>query len=241
MNDYDNYYSSGQRDRDLLRLDSTPDYLYSKNALNIAKLLPRAKIVFILREPVSRMVSSYKYARQRGFISNSVGFEAYVHRQMQITINEDTPVYLRALEQCCYQKYLPRFQEAFGDRCLTVEFSELTEDPRKFLGVICEFAGIRQTFFDGYEFTARNVSQGRRNGWIARSHAAVSRTLRHALYRNPTATKILRIPNRLINGILGMGRKPAAAVDVTLELSETIRSEVAKRSSVIALGERAEL
>jgi len=58
-----------------IRVEATPDYLYSDTALKIADLLPRAKMIFILRDQVERMVSWYKYAIQRGLLEESISFE----------------------------------------------------------------------------------------------------------------------------------------------------------------------
>ena len=62
-----------------IRLESTPDYLYCPNARErIAEFLPHAKLVFSLREPISRLISWYRFAKQNGTLPQTLSFDGYV-------------------------------------------------------------------------------------------------------------------------------------------------------------------
>ncbi len=62
------------------RLESTPDYLYCPSARErIAEFLPQAKLVFSLREPISRLISWYRFAKQNGTLPQSLSFDGYVN------------------------------------------------------------------------------------------------------------------------------------------------------------------
>ena len=62
-------------DEDQFRLESTPDYLYCPSACErIATFLPRAKLVFSLREPISRLISWYRFAKQIGQVATNPQF-----------------------------------------------------------------------------------------------------------------------------------------------------------------------
>ncbi|MCY4404699.1 MAG: sulfotransferase domain-containing protein [Candidatus Poribacteria bacterium] len=62
-----------------IRLDTTPDYLYCSSALErIAEYLPNVKLIFSLREPISRLISWYRFARQIGKLPQSMDFDQYV-------------------------------------------------------------------------------------------------------------------------------------------------------------------
>ena len=66
------------------RVDATPDYLYSSGTpKRIRSMLPGAKLVFLLRDPITRMVSWYKYARQRADIPEGMSFADYVETQLE--------------------------------------------------------------------------------------------------------------------------------------------------------------
>ena len=62
-----------------IRLESTPDYLYCPSARErIAEFLPHAKLVFSLREPISRLISWYRFAKQNGTLPQTLSFDGYV-------------------------------------------------------------------------------------------------------------------------------------------------------------------
>ena len=66
-------------DETQLRMESTPDYLYCEKARErIAEFLPRAKLIFSLREPISRLISWYRFAKQIGKLPQTLNFDAYV-------------------------------------------------------------------------------------------------------------------------------------------------------------------
>ena len=225
LKEYDILFKHCQDDGQLLRVEATPDYLYAKTALHVAELMPNAKIVFILRDPVERMVSWYKYARQRGLIRKSMTFEDYIMEQVRRKARLDTPIHLRALDQCRYEKYLPAFREAFGERCMVVDFKEIKVDPRGVMTKICAFAGLDEYYYNTYTFRAENVSHSVRIGWILHGYSMIRRRLVHALYGNPVVMDLLRKPNRVIKKVLAMNIKDAEKVNVTAEMSNLILQE----------------
>ena len=113
-----------------LRVEATPDYLYSSGTpKKIKKSLPNAKLLFILREPVSRLISWYKFAKQKAHISEQMSFDEYVEKQLkggqfekakqaklESSQNNFIPQYyfLSALEQGCYSTYLQQYFDILG-------------------------------------------------------------------------------------------------------------------------------
>lgn len=224
--DYENMFKHCEEDKNLLRVEATPDYLYSKTALRVAELLPNAKIVFILRDPVERMVSWYKYARQRGMIEKNLSFEDYIMVQVEEPLTRDTPIHFRALEQCRYEKYLPAFREAFGERCMIIDFNNMKADPYSVMVKVCSFAGLDKYFYDSYIFQPENVSHSVRNGWFMHRYSIIRRSLAYALHGNPIVMNLLKKPNRVIKKMFTMNIKDAEKVNVTAEMSSLILQEV---------------
>ena len=206
---YARFFSHFRAEQHRVMVDATPEYRYSKAILRIAGLLPEARIAFILRDPVERMLSWFKYARQRGFISQDMTFEAYVQEQIDKPITADTPIHLRALDQCRYEKYLPGFREAFGERCLTRRFEELKNDPRSVMYQLCDFSGLDASFYDTYSFTAQNVSYAVRNVWVEKNYNAIRRKVEVAFHDYPAIKDVLRKPNRLLKKLLKHNRRNA--------------------------------
>src|SRR5437763_2157232 len=74
---------------DSLALEATPDYLYSRNtAQRIRQHLARARLVFLLREPFSRLVSYYRFGQQMNEIPLTMSFDEYVGLQKQSSGSE---------------------------------------------------------------------------------------------------------------------------------------------------------
>lgn len=228
--DYDGYFRHCKEQRSLIRVDATPDYLYSGTAVRIAELLPKARIVFIVRDPVDRMVSWYKYARQRGMIGNGMSFQDYVLEQAGRPPGPATPVHLRALDQCRYENYLQPFRHAFGGRCLIIEFEALKNDPCGTVKKLCAFAGLDGAFYESYSFRAENVSRVARSGSVSRAYNAVRRRIAHALYDSPRIMQLFRRPNRIIKKILAGQERAYDEVTVPSDLSALIRRESRRRS-----------
>ena len=72
-------------DENQFRLESTPDYLYCPAALErMAKFLPHAKLIFSLREPISRLISWYRFAKQIGRLPQNMSFDGYIEELFNV-------------------------------------------------------------------------------------------------------------------------------------------------------------
>ncbi|WP_299403272.1 sulfotransferase domain-containing protein [Acaryochloris sp. IP29b_bin.148] len=156
-----------------LRVDVTPDYLYSAGTpLRLKSLLPNVKIAFILRDPITRVVSWYKYAKQINCLPSSMTFREYIDKQMagghfeqakqdrRNGLHIPSPEYfLSALEHGHYSKYLQSYIDAVGPDNVKVYFyEELCAEPIKILHDLCDFAAITSSFYDSYDFQIFNRS-----------------------------------------------------------------------------------
>lgn len=142
-----------------VRLEATPDYLYSAAALSgISGELGDTRLLFILRNPVSRLVSWYKFGTLNGMIGKETTFREFVTLQKQDS-GLDTPQHLRALEQGRYSGYLEKYLQQLGAaRVKVVFYEDLSGDPLTLCREVCSFAGIDPTYFDHYEFRIFNKS-----------------------------------------------------------------------------------
>jgi len=157
-----------------LYLEASPDYLYSSGTpAKIKDALPYAKLVFILREPYSRLLSWYKFARQTGLIGD-ISASDFISEQLQ-GHGDDLPSYL---EQGLYSKYLARYYDVFpASRIKVVFFEELMQDPKALSMDICTYAGISPDYFDDYEFTVSNKSLNMRSVKIHKLYIAIRRQI----------------------------------------------------------------
>ncbi|RLQ21184.1 sulfotransferase [Seongchinamella sediminis] len=188
--EYLSFFRNPTSDKTLL--DATPDYLYCKNASNISAVLPNSRIVFIVRDPVERTVSWYKFAAQIGRLEKGMTFEDYVEYQLSNAVTERTPIHLRALEQNRVGEYLPIFKRCFAGRYLVKDFSDIRNDPRGTIQEICAFSGLDPKFYDAFDFAPRNVSTGERAGRSSRVYYRARAAFNYLVKPSPRLISIVR-------------------------------------------------
>jgi hypothetical protein len=144
---------------DKWKLEATPDYMYSaSSAEKIKAALPDCKIIFILRDPLQRIISWYKYAKQTGRLQKDLEPEDYI-KLLSDSSDTNSPQHLRALEQGKYAKYLQPYLNLFGrENLLITMHRDLENDPKTYIFNVCFFLGLEKSFYDNYEFRRYNPS-----------------------------------------------------------------------------------
>lgn len=217
-------------DNDQVRLDSTPDYLYCSQALErIAEFLPHAKLVFSLREPISRLVSWYRFAKQIGKLPQNLNFDAYVEMLFDVveeqsqmdgvftnkkTIHEQ---YMQALRQGCYAIYLKEYFKQFKSNRLYILFYEdLAAHPPKVLTDLCNFAGIDANFYEGYAFKVTNRTKTMKNSEFHKKYRDFRFRLRRWTHNKPIIHNPLRLLRRTIEPLyLRLNTRPTENVHMS--------------------------
>ena len=186
-----------------LRVEATPNYLYSADApVLIRKCLPSVRVAFVLRHPVGRLASWYRFALQNGMLERSVPFAEYVRDQLEGAGGDAPPQHLRALEQGRYAGYVERYLDVLGpERVRVLFFEELVSDPRAFMGELCEFAGLPPAFYDDYEFRVHNPTRSIRFQAVHRAYKRVEYRIRRAVHRRPRLHRLLRRARRAVDAV----------------------------------------
>ena len=203
-----------------LRLESTPDYLYCSSACErIATLLPNAKLVFSLREPISRLISWYRFAKQIGKIPQSISFDDYIDLQFNIATSKETKKtidqkdvnhqknithkqHLQTLQQGCYAPYLKQYVEHFGkERIHILFYEELGSQPLNVLEGVCRFTDIDAGFYKDYEFKVTNRTETMRNAEIHQKYRSFRFQARQWTHNRPLIHRFLRVIRRSIEPV----------------------------------------
>ena len=123
-----------------------PTYFYSAQARQrIASLIPKAKIICTLRDPVERLYSLYKLKRSSGALRCS--FARAVESDFEMR------------ESSRYAFYLSGWIRTFGkDRVMVLLHEDLKSDANGYLAGICEFLGIPAIDIRESKSDARNAS-----------------------------------------------------------------------------------
>jgi hypothetical protein len=200
LDKYSTHFNHCQGQR--LRLEATPDYLYAPGApQKIKASLPDARLIFILREPIERLISWYQFARQIGHLPAQVSFEEYVYRQFQQGEYDGPKLqHMRALEQGRYSIYLRPYFDAFERDCLCVlQYEALKRDAAGLLVEVCQFAGIDPSFYHGYKLQVFNAAQNMRSSRLNYAYRHILRGLRmQVVYDRPRLRAVLRFIRRRV-------------------------------------------
>lgn len=188
----------------MVRMEATPDYLYDAGAAaRIRSALPAARVVVVLREPVSRLVSWYRFAKQDGRLPTELSFDDYVKQQQENPRGDATvPQPMRALAQGRYADYLAPWIEQFSDDLLVVCQGELKREPAAVMQRICRLAGIDAGFYDGYAFDAVNQSKAMRRPGIERAYKRLIWRVKPWVHNRPALRKPLRMLRRAAEPVL---------------------------------------
>lgn len=146
---FEAYFSHCSSDS-ILRLEGTPYTLYAKDAAQrISSLLSDVSILFILRDPVERFVSDYKFHHQRFYRGSFQDFFIW-----QKSMKGRTP---NLIDQGCYIRFLTDFIKVFGrERVHILFFEDLVSNPARVLQKLCVLLGLDDSFYSTYNFRIHN-------------------------------------------------------------------------------------
>lgn len=195
------FNGGGSQRHENWRLEATPDYLHSpKTPFAIRNALQNVRFIFILREPVSRLVSWYRFGKSINEIPAHMTFDRYVQVQNE---NDGRPAAgyrhpaFLALQQGRFSAYLRPFLELFGRSSLHILFyEELQRDPLSLLITICKSVGIDETYFYNYQFNVVNKSVQVRSPRLHRAYFEAKESLRRLVQDAPKTRWLLRQARR---------------------------------------------
>lgn len=196
---YEHYFTectAGQ-----LRVEATPDYLYSPHTPALMRAnLADVRLVFILRDPVERLISWYRFARQIGWLDTAVDFNTYATTQFDHPSADEQ--HWRALEQGRYAAHLRPYVEQFSREQILVLGYSAMKTPTAVLTQVCTFAGIDPGFYDGYDFKVFNKSQAVKSAGFNKMYRDVRGRMRQMVHDKPRVRGVLRKARRQIEPVL---------------------------------------
>lgn len=149
--DYINLYSNSSQKKILI--DASTGYLYSeKAAAEIKSYNENAKIIIVLRNPISRTFSHYKMALKYGFESKSLIEAVKSDQNKKEKGIGQSELYI---EMSLYYNSLKRYLDVFNESQIKFMFFEnLITNEENFMSEICEFLDI--STLDSFDKTAQN-------------------------------------------------------------------------------------
>ncbi len=198
--------------RSPVRGESSPNYTdpsRSGVADRMASVVPHAKLVFCVRDPIARAVSHYSHLRARG----------RERRTLETALAEPRGAYMaRSRYHAALEPYLARFPSS---RIMVVSQERLLRHRRETIRSVYRFAGVDDSFDSPRFERLRNRTQakGRRHGVV------------RALTRGPVARAGHALPKELkwnIERLTSAAGDPPPALDPRLHehLAAILREDV---------------
>jgi hypothetical protein len=197
---------NGAGRKEAWRLEATPDYLYSPSTPRVIReALPNVHLIFLLREPASRLLSFYRFGQAMNEIPLTMTFDQYVELQSDNLGPTSGEAYQHpaffALQHGRYSVYLKPFLELFGRSSLHILFyEELRRDPLSFMTTICRSTGIDELYFRSYSFDVLNRTVDVWSPFVHQSYFKVKDGLRRWVRHTPSVRSCLRPIRRGLDG-----------------------------------------
>jgi hypothetical protein len=222
------------------RFEATPDYLYSSGCAEaLRKNLSNVQLVFILREPISRLISWYRFARKRAEIPSRMTFDEYVRAQ---TDSRDRPPYgwkhpaWCALSHGCYSRYLQQYSRLFDSKSIRVFFYEdLRKSPSELVRRMCEVVGLDKSYFSDYSFSVVNKGSDVKSRRLHVLYRTGKEKMRSVARDAPTARRWMRGINKGVDRVYNMlNVRPHSEVSMSTETRKFLISYYGNESDELS-------
>ena len=142
-------------------IEATPGYFYGgqESAKAINNYSPESKVIIVLRNPVERLFSFYKYKKSLGHISGKLNFGEYVVECKKIVGPIERETYdFWAMIGGNYATLLSEWHEVFGERLLICFFDDMVNDEPKFIEGVCTWLDLDKKQIDDGRTKVQNKS-----------------------------------------------------------------------------------
>jgi hypothetical protein len=157
-------------------MEASPGYLGSgaEVAARIHTLVPRTKLLFILRNPIDRIYSSFNFHVGKLNLASDLSFEKYIDKCIAYDSGQRTPAelgikewYLKIISFGRYADYLKYYYQLFPENQIKIMFFEnMSQDIDGFMYELCQFLEISPDYFNGYDFRRINVTYESKLKWL---------------------------------------------------------------------------
>ncbi len=172
-------WTQGEMEGDLALGEKSTSYIESKVAAHrIHALLPQAKFIFLLRDPIERAVSNVVFSRDHGFetepLAKSLLRELDASDEVLDDTQSKTSVSPQAyLSRSCYLPYLNHYAEIVGRRSMLVMQTEALIANQNSIREIYEFLGTDPNFVPIWPSDKVNASRRTMTDTVTELDAAV--------------------------------------------------------------------
>lgn len=159
VDDYQRHFRHCAGER--YRLEATPEYFYGRESIVAAmrELLEDWKVILVLREPISRLVSFYRFKKSRFELPGDLGIESYIAACDDINDRDrlarcNSP--FMGIEGGCYDNYIDPWLAGLGQQLKILFFDDLIADFPRVLVKLADWLGIDPAGFPNHSFPQQN-------------------------------------------------------------------------------------
>jgi Sulfotransferase domain len=175
---YAAYFKGGMNKR--YRMEASPRYIFggARIAETIYQYLGPIRIIFVLRDPVTRMVSYFQQMKNSGELPVTMSMDEYAQRALEelpavLAANNGKPVevyresiFTRGLAQGFYVDYLEGWYEVFPESIHINFFEHIRQNSQAAVEEVCRWLGLDTSVYKSTEFTQENRSIEHKNATL---------------------------------------------------------------------------
>jgi hypothetical protein len=187
-----------------VRLEASPGYMTegARLAERMQQILPTAKLIFCLRDPVKRILSQFQRNKQsqfeKGMAMLSIHefvdlLEKVVAYSGSVPLEGVRRNALLQFNRGCYATHLQEYRKYFpNDQMLVLMFDDLVGQTRNTVQDVCHFIGIDKGFYNDYRFRIENQARQYRMPILQKAGSRLGKTFEGVLNRAPYVRYALR-------------------------------------------------
>jgi len=187
-------------------LEASPSYLHrwcaDRVASRVSSLLPHAKVIFILRNPILRLRSQYiADITRNNKIDKNISFEAYVQACLMgdedgvfKSIPEDQrKLYLEGLSIGKYYETISKYMQHIGKSQVYIMFSEkLMKNSKQEMVALARFLEVDESFYLEFKYELENKSITPKNKFIYQFSLVINSYMEPIFNKVPQLRSFLR-------------------------------------------------
>ena len=171
-------------------MEATPGYFYGgkESADAINNFSPESKIIIVLRNPVQRLFSFYKYKKSLGHIDGNLNFGSYINECKKVSDNQSIKKEnydFWAIIGGNYASLLIEWYNVFGNRLKVFFFDDMVKDEPKFIEEICKWLDLDKSEIDDSRTKVQNKSMIYRSKGLQRVATSFDRMFSGVWYYLP--------------------------------------------------------
>jgi hypothetical protein len=226
LSQFDNFFNKPNSEKYLL--ESSPDYLYASGTpYRLKKYFQdkEGKILFILRDPVSRLVSFFHFGKQQGLIPEEMKFKDYYFKSKHYT--EGINTCLLAYKTGFYAEYLSEYFNVIGRKNIHVLFFEdLKKNPQKFMVDLSRILKIEPEFYNNYKFAIKNETIKIKNKKLRDIYLKFREIYIHNFYRSKIGIVVGDILRNTVSQMYrAINFEPLKKTEIESEILNQIRDD----------------